>query len=636
MAKKKILIHTNHSRILSGFGKNAKNILKYLADTGKYDLVEMANGVSYGNPSLETMPWKTLGGLPNDPESIQRINNDSTVGRSASYGALTIDKIIKDEKPDVYLGIEDIWGIAGYTKKPWWNKINCMAWTTLDSLPILPEAVDCAKKIKNYYVWASFAEKEMNRLGHDHVKTLHGCVDHKNFFKFDYEERSELRSSFGIDEDSFVIGFVFRNQLRKSVPNLLEGFKLFKEENPDAKAKLLLHTNFSEGWDIPRLLKEKSIDPNDILCTYYCHKCKSFDIRPFTGQKQPCRFCGSKDSQNTITITNGVDETQLNKIYNLMDVYCHPFTSGGQELPIQEAKLTELITLVTNYSCGTDSCSPESGGIPLDWAEYREPGTQFIKASTYAESIKKELHKVYEMDELSKQSKGKQARDYVIKNYSIESVGKKLEEIFDSMPEIDWDFNFKRELRNPDYPNPQIEDDSLWLIDLYKNILKYDLDDKDEGHQHWMKSLSQGATRESVYNYFRQVAAKENEDINKDKEVSFDDFLDENSNKRALFVLKDKEEDILLATALFESFKDSHPNYDIYFACDKKYHLILSSNPYIHSVLPYTKELENEFLMICAGSQDPYFDYYCNLGILTQKHINYRGIDNKVFELTHE
>ena len=65
-----------------------------------------------------------------------------------------------------------------------------------------------------------------------------------------------------------------------------------------------------------------------------------------------------------------------------MDVYCHPFTSGGQEIPIQEAKLVELITLVTNYSCGEDHCTKESGGLPLDWSEYREPGTQFIKAST--------------------------------------------------------------------------------------------------------------------------------------------------------------------------------------------------------------------------------------------------------------
>ena len=78
-----------------------------------------------------------------------------------------------------------------------------------------------------------------------------------------------------------------------------------------------------------------------------------------------------------------------------MDVYCHPFTSGGQEIPIQEAKLTELITLATDYSCGEDYCHEDSGGLPLSWAEYREPGTQFIKASTYPESIYEQLIKVY-------------------------------------------------------------------------------------------------------------------------------------------------------------------------------------------------------------------------------------------------
>ena len=44
-------------------------------------------------------------------------------------------------------------------------------------------------------------------------------------------------------------------------------------------------------------------------------------------------------------LAKGVSEKELNEVYNLMDVYCHPFTSGGQEIPIQEAKLTELITL---------------------------------------------------------------------------------------------------------------------------------------------------------------------------------------------------------------------------------------------------------------------------------------------------
>jgi hypothetical protein len=128
-----------------------------------------------------------------------------------------------------------------------------------------------------------------------------------------------------------------------------------------------------------------------------------------------------------------------------MDVYCHPFTSGGMEIPIFEAKLTGLITLVTNYSCGEDSCTGESGSFPLDWSEYREPGTQFIKASTYPSSIAKQLKKVWNMDLNKRLQLGWKARKWVEENYSTEVVGKQLEKILDEMPDIDYDFNWEEE-----------------------------------------------------------------------------------------------------------------------------------------------------------------------------------------------
>ena len=90
-----------------------------------------------------------------------------------------------------------------------------MIWTTLDSEPILPLAVEAAPHIKHYYVWASFAERELNKLGHNHVKTLRGSVDCKNFYRLDDTERYKLRKRYFIDSNSFIIGFVFRNQLRK-------------------------------------------------------------------------------------------------------------------------------------------------------------------------------------------------------------------------------------------------------------------------------------------------------------------------------------------------------------------------------------------------------------------------------------
>jgi glycosyltransferase involved in cell wall biosynthesis len=479
---KRILFHSNSAKAFTGFGKNAKNILQYLYKTGKYEIIEFANGVQWDHPSLKLRPWKAQGSLPNNPAVIQQLNKDPNRGRAAGYGAEMIDSAIKEYKPDIYIGVEDIWAFSDYWDKPWWNKINNMIWTTLDSQPILPQAAKAAPKTKHFYSWASFAEKDLKKMGHDHVGTLHGTVNTEDFYRQSDTYRKELRREFGIT-DEFIIGFVFRNQLRKSVPNLLEGFKIFKKDCPNAK--LLLHTHWSEGWDIPRLIEEKGLNKEDILTTYYCSACGRYEVRSFVGQEQKCRFCGTEKSLNTTNVKSGVNEEQLNDIYNLMDVYCHPFTSGGMEIPIFEAKMAELVTLVTNYSCGEDSCTLESGSFSLDWSEYREPGTQFIKASTYPSSIAKQIKKVWHMSPEKRQEMGKKAKEWTIKNYSIEAVGKKLESILDNMPEIDYDFDWSSKQNESVNLEDMLDDgnriavvmpesagDVLWINSLMSNLKK--------------------------------------------------------------------------------------------------------------------------------------------------------------------
>ena len=147
----------------------------------------------------------------------------------------------------------------------------------------------------------------------------------------------------------------------------------------------------------------------------------------FKGQHLNCPHCGKEKAYSTTGITSGVSEDQLNQVYNLMDVYCHPFTSGGQEIPIQEAKLTELVTLVTNYSCGEDNCTPDSASLALDWSQYREHNTEFIKASTTPQSIADQLSKAFKMSNEEKEAMGKKARQWVIDNFATEVIGKQIE-----------------------------------------------------------------------------------------------------------------------------------------------------------------------------------------------------------------
>ena len=586
---KKVLIHSNHSKAFTGFGKHTKNLLIYLQKTGKYELVEFANGRKWSDPSLSKMPWKTYGSAPDSDIATQKAARDPKLKRQLGYGGIMIDEVIEKEKPDVYIGIEDIWAFSGYWEKPWWDKINHAVWTTLDSLPILPEAVNAAPRIKNYFVWASFAEKAMQELGHDHVKMIRGSLETDQFFKLNKDDKLKLRSAFGIDKKEFIIGFVFRNQLRKSVPNLLDGFKIFRDKNPESKAKLLLHTNWSEGWDIPRLLKEKEIDPSLVLTTYYCSKCKNYEVKPFVGQQQNCKFCGSEKTQNTTSVSAGVSEDQLNQVYNLMDVYCHPFTSGGQEIPIQEAKLTELITLVTNYSCGEDCCTEESGGLPLNWKEYREPGTQFIKATTDPFSIYKQLNKVYKMNEKDLSQKGKIAREFVLKNFSIEVIGEQVEEFIDACPKIEYNFDIKphNKKRNNNYPLQNIEDNLEWIIDLYKNILIRDVDEKDDGVKHWITKMQQGGSRESIHNYFISVANKENQEI----VDSLDRILREDVSKKIAIVVNENATETFLCTSLLPSIHRLYKDYNIYFFAPENNLDILKGNPYIYKSLPVSEDL---------------------------------------------
>lgn len=434
--KLKVLFHSNHSRLVTGFGKNAKNILLALHADPDIEVIEAGNGTKLGSDLLT--PWESYGTHPNNPSVIQAIQGDGPKERMAQYGFYTIDEIVDKCKPDIYLGVEDIWAFSEYQDKPWWNKINKVLWTTLDSVPILDQALQMEPLCDKMLVWASFAEKEMKRLGHKNIQTLHGAVDYSHFKPL--ENRSEIRKKFGID-DCYVVGFVFKNQLRKSVPNLLQGFKLFQKDNPEIKAKLLLHTDWGEigqGWDIPRYIREMQLNPDDVLSTYVCHSCDYHLVAPYQGEDKNCPRCKKEKTFKTKSSLKGIGEKELNELYNCMDVYCHPFTSGGQELPIQEAKAAGLITLVTEYSCGTDSCYKDQGGIPLKWNEYREPQTQFIKASTCPHDIANKLYKVYAMDDVEKWELSTKAIQYVKETFSVETITKKLKETLFSLkkPEI--------------------------------------------------------------------------------------------------------------------------------------------------------------------------------------------------------
>ena len=553
--KIRILAHSNFSKMVTGFGKNMKNVLLKLFNDPDIEIIEAANGVYMGS-DVKT-PWTTYGTAPNDQSVIQQIGNDPSKSQAASYGYYTIDQIIEECKPDIYVGIEDVWAFRNFENKPWWNTIPKIIWTTIDSVPLLPEIKELYNLSDKFLVWASFAEEEMKKLGYENVETLHGAVDYSNFKPL--ENREEIRKKFKLT-DEFVVGFVFKNQLRKSVPNILEGFKIFKERHPESKARLLLHTDWSErnsGWDILRFLDEKQIPQQDLLASYVCHKCGNFFLHSYIGEEKDCPACGGQKSVHTKTSTIGVSESQLNEIYNCMDVYCHPFTSGGQELPIQEAKAAGLITLVTEYSCGTDSCYDHQGGIPLKWNEYREPNTQFIKATTCPHDIADQLSKVFLMDQEEKQRIINNGQNYIKQDFCVDKTVARLKEI---------------------------------IIESVKNFVPKEQEKK----QH--------------------ISPPNFEDLlDKDDE-----------GRRIAIVIPQSEQDVFLVNSLVENVQKTYPSHNIYFITKQEYFELVEDNPNIHKLIPYQNGVDSLFLLEGKGSHKGYFEVAFLPHATTQKFFAYQ------------
>ena len=464
-------------------------------------------------------------------------------------------------------------------------------------------------------------------MGHSHVKTVHGCIESKHFFRLPDEERLKLRKQNNIEEDAFVIGFVFRNQLRKSVPNLLEGYAKWKKENkPTEKTYLLFHTYWKEGWGIHKLAAEYGISPEEILTTYACKGCHKYQVKKYTGEDQNCPHCDSQKTQVTTSVGFGIREDQLNEIYNFMDVYCHPFTSGGQEIPIQEAKLTELITLVTDYSCGEESCEEGSESIPLKWAEYREPQTEFKKASTLPESIATEINTVYRMNPDERRQKGEKSRKWALDNFSVEVIGKFFENFIDDTPKTDYDFEEeeKGENKKRNYPEafiPVIESDSEWVLTLYKDILAIDNHVNDDGYKSWMKQLEHKVPRPQIEDYFRKVAREHNQ---KFFPIKMEDLLDKrDKGKRIAYVMPESAVDVLLSTSLLKSIKLKYPEYNLYFITKPEYNHILDGNEFIHKVIPYNPQFDNTIYLEGFSSHEGYFEIAFTPHLTTQRVNNY-------------
>jgi glycosyltransferase involved in cell wall biosynthesis len=445
MRKKRVAIHSNLSLANTGFGRSMKFLLSYLYKTGKYELSEYAAGpINWSHPICKSMPWPCFGAYPDDSVELEPYRNNPAQMTAIEYGLYNIDRFLKQQKPDVLIMSEDIWGIP-YLDKPWIGKFSHVFWTPVDSLPLLPTFEQNRHKFGNLWVKARFAQEALEKKGiqSEYIPDLIGPDE---FRILSEKEKKEVRNKYGIADNTVIFGFVFRNQLRKLVGTLIEGFAKFKEQNPKVDAKLFLHTYWADpkGWNINEFIQRFNVKREDVLTTHVCKDCRHVSVRPYYGENGPCLSCKAEQSLTTTSPTVGVSEEELNELYNLCDAYIHPANSGGFEMPVAEALFAGLPIAVPEYSFGSNyTINPDV--FKLEYSIYSEFGSQFDKAQVHSSSICEFMNFINSMSKDERYQLGFKLRNWAIEEFDGYKVCKKIEEFIDKQPYTDYNFEFETE-----------------------------------------------------------------------------------------------------------------------------------------------------------------------------------------------
>ena len=646
MRKKRIGLSSNSPLARTGFGRNSRALTEWLIkNRPDLELFFLHQGMHDKDPNLKRFPYTSWGALTDEIVNTEQFQKDGNYQRLCSYGNLRIEEFCKRNELDFLLVFEDQWGLDAeyYYKKKWFEHIrpNFYSWITLDSVPILDTAKEWIKNSDNYLVWSSFAQKELIKESpelYGKVKYLPGCLNTSQFKPLPESERQELRKKFNIQPDETIILHLGRSQLRKLFLSNLDALASFKKIYPEKKVKLHFHCSWSEGWNLPKAIKERGLNPEDVLATYCCLKCGHWNIQPFTSEPIKCPSCQEEKSFVTAGVNSSITEEELNKVYSVSDASSSPFTSGALEYFNVESLLVGNPLISSPYAAGLDFV--EQPFVDSMEGTYNvEIGTQFLKFQPNPNSIVKFFNKIHDMSPGKRKEIGQKGREFALSRFDVEKVGRQLCEFIDKSDYLDWSkFDNKvaeYETKIPDAEIPKnIESDKDYVKTLYKDIMKMDVEDTDSGLIGWLSNFNnitdEGQKlkiRQQIENSFRKIAADHNA---KNNPVDFKSFIDlDRPNKRGLIVVRESAGDCFIVSSLFKSFHEKYKDYDLYISTQDKYKEVFEGNSYVHKVIPYHPIVESEMAMIGAGlnKEDAYFHFYGMPTVCTQKVLNYLSHD---------
>lgn len=181
------------------------------------------------------------------------------------FGIDRLGDIIRVEQPDAVLMIQDAWNIAKAIKHLGPEHPPLVAYVPVDGTSLRRADVAPLNACAAVVAYTAFGRRELWRAGLTAPCAVipHG-IDLDTFRPVD---QAETRRRVGLDEDTYAVLVLDRNQVRKRLDIAFEAFARFAADK-GPNVRLIYHGQVHDvGWDIPAMAEDLGIADRLILTT---------------------------------------------------------------------------------------------------------------------------------------------------------------------------------------------------------------------------------------------------------------------------------------------------------------------------------------------------------------------------------
>jgi glycosyltransferase involved in cell wall biosynthesis len=313
-----------------------------------------------------------------------------------TFGQDSAFYVIQHFKPDIVIAINDVWAIYNINFLKNRKNFYYIPYLAVDSecFPVTIETqkhglpnintiqfIGSSDKVIVFTDWAKETINTTTRIAMNgkiasNIDVIPHGVDNKSFHPLN--DKAELRKKFfpSLDENTFLVGVVQRNQPRKRMDAIFQTIRKFidkYEEKHGKKVMVHFHCAMDDhlGWNLPWLAQYYGVSDRVI-----------FDNKLHPGI--------------------GVPVESLNEIINTYDVHMTLTNSEGWGLPILETMAAGIPNIITDYSAHGDWASPAALKVKL-CAKIHEVKTNHIKGIADIEHAAKQLSLLYKSPKMCRE-----------------------------------------------------------------------------------------------------------------------------------------------------------------------------------------------------------------------------------------